>query len=35
MVYCTEKMAQESNRKIAKKLCDFLPVFRHDAPRFI
>ena len=34
-LYCTEKMAQESNRKIAKKLCDFPPVFRHDAPRFI
>jgi hypothetical protein len=31
----TDKMAQESNRKIAKKLCDFPPVFRHDAPRFI
>jgi len=34
-LYCTEKMAQESNKKIAKKLCDFPPVFRHDAPPFI
>jgi hypothetical protein len=34
-LYCTEKMAQESNKKIAKKLCDFPSVFRHDAPPFI
>jgi hypothetical protein len=25
--YCTEKMAEESNRKIGKKLCDFPLVF--------